>query len=470
MYLSREQENRRANRSPECRWRQRNFPSSSTDSQTRDQITRLSDSSADWLEDLSSEWMVEKLLVEWKCVAQQYKGDKKYCEPQQDPPKTAQKKTDADGNLRGEGGTKNLKETQEQKTANKTSIGNPSKKRPSRPMKGTRQTTTERVKLPSSLEEQDANTGAQDDWWSMLFVRKSRENEIYIFVSRPTLAGTNPQTNIHLLKSRHRDSRGKMVQKGKQTSACSQARPTTRENKRAEAQRGKRIDAAGNEDASERNLDPQTLRTCTHSALVPDFPLDEEQLGARGENEFSMQNAGTQIPEKRAWETTTRRGRGSRRGGRREERVGSDGLLPEFGALAAAPVAHHHPLLYEKLTSRTHEPNIAPLRASPSPTLIFPPLSVVLLDSESDFCKADVDLACPRSDNAYSRLVLLPARRVHRGDEDPMPLPTPVASGKWWLAWPVLERECESDEDGSTLGETKEPGQETTQAGRGRRW
>ncbi|KAF8142486.1 hypothetical protein K438DRAFT_1877924 [Mycena galopus ATCC 62051] len=41
-------------------------------SQTRDQIARLSDSSADWLEDLSSEWMVEKLLAEWKGVAQQY--------------------------------------------------------------------------------------------------------------------------------------------------------------------------------------------------------------------------------------------------------------------------------------------------------------------------------------------------------------------------------------------------------------
>jgi len=41
-------------------------------SQTRDQVERLKDSSADWLKDLSSEWMVEKLLAEWKGVAQQY--------------------------------------------------------------------------------------------------------------------------------------------------------------------------------------------------------------------------------------------------------------------------------------------------------------------------------------------------------------------------------------------------------------
>ncbi|KAJ7084701.1 hypothetical protein C8R44DRAFT_821897 [Mycena epipterygia] len=41
-------------------------------SQTRDLIERLKDSSADWLEDLSSEWMAAKLLAEWKGVAQQY--------------------------------------------------------------------------------------------------------------------------------------------------------------------------------------------------------------------------------------------------------------------------------------------------------------------------------------------------------------------------------------------------------------
>ncbi|KAJ7478076.1 hypothetical protein B0H11DRAFT_2234403 [Mycena galericulata] len=41
-------------------------------SQMRDLVGRLQDSSADWLEDLSSEWMAQKLLAEWKIVAQQY--------------------------------------------------------------------------------------------------------------------------------------------------------------------------------------------------------------------------------------------------------------------------------------------------------------------------------------------------------------------------------------------------------------
>ncbi|KAJ7700323.1 hypothetical protein B0H17DRAFT_1128745 [Mycena rosella] len=41
-------------------------------SQMRDQVEQLKDSSANWLEDLSSEWMATKLLTEWKGVAQQY--------------------------------------------------------------------------------------------------------------------------------------------------------------------------------------------------------------------------------------------------------------------------------------------------------------------------------------------------------------------------------------------------------------
>ncbi|KAJ6475569.1 hypothetical protein C8R45DRAFT_1077409 [Mycena sanguinolenta] len=41
-------------------------------SQTRDQVEQLHDSRAVWLEDLSSEWVIEKLLAEWKGVAQQY--------------------------------------------------------------------------------------------------------------------------------------------------------------------------------------------------------------------------------------------------------------------------------------------------------------------------------------------------------------------------------------------------------------
>ncbi|KAJ6605438.1 hypothetical protein DFH09DRAFT_1067703 [Mycena vulgaris] len=41
-------------------------------SQMRSQVERLNDSSADWLEDLSSEWMTTKLLAEWKGVVQQY--------------------------------------------------------------------------------------------------------------------------------------------------------------------------------------------------------------------------------------------------------------------------------------------------------------------------------------------------------------------------------------------------------------
>ncbi|KAJ7038626.1 hypothetical protein C8F04DRAFT_1179640 [Mycena alexandri] len=41
-------------------------------SRMRDQVEQLKDSSANWLEDLSSEWMATKLLAEWKGVAQQY--------------------------------------------------------------------------------------------------------------------------------------------------------------------------------------------------------------------------------------------------------------------------------------------------------------------------------------------------------------------------------------------------------------
>ncbi|KAJ7739273.1 hypothetical protein DFH07DRAFT_778812 [Mycena maculata] len=41
-------------------------------SQMRDQVEELKDSSANWLEDLSSEWMATKLLTEWKGVKQQY--------------------------------------------------------------------------------------------------------------------------------------------------------------------------------------------------------------------------------------------------------------------------------------------------------------------------------------------------------------------------------------------------------------
>lgn len=41
-------------------------------SQMRDLVERLQDTSANWLEDPSSEWMAKKLLPEWKIVAQQY--------------------------------------------------------------------------------------------------------------------------------------------------------------------------------------------------------------------------------------------------------------------------------------------------------------------------------------------------------------------------------------------------------------
>ncbi|KAJ7199800.1 hypothetical protein GGX14DRAFT_401092 [Mycena pura] len=41
-------------------------------SQMRDLVEGLQDTSANWLDDLSSKWMAEKLLEEWEIVAQQY--------------------------------------------------------------------------------------------------------------------------------------------------------------------------------------------------------------------------------------------------------------------------------------------------------------------------------------------------------------------------------------------------------------